>query len=112
MIMGADELGTTDRRVVKAACPHDCPDTCAMEVTVENGVADEVRGADMPFTSGTLCTKVAKYLDRTYSKDRVLYPLRRVGPKGPGQGLFERISWDAALDEIGMCFKAIVEEDP
>ena len=100
------------RKVVKAACPHDCPDTCAMEVTVENGVAVEVRGGDMPFTGGTLCTKVAKYLDRTYSKDRVLYPLRRVGPKGPGQGRLERISWDAALDEIAGRFKAIAAEDP
>ena len=100
------------RRVVKAACPHDCPDTCAMEVTVENGVAVEVRGADMPFTDGTLCTKVAKYLDRTYSKDRVLYPLRRVGPKGPGRGRFERVTWDAALDEIATRFKAIAAENP
>src|SRR5262245_6039970 len=83
-----------------------------MEVTVENGVAVEVRGGDMPFTNSTLCTKVAKYLDRTYSKDRVLYPLRRVGPKGPGQGRFERISWEAALDEIAARFKAIAAEDP
>ena len=83
-----------------------------MEVTVENGVAVEVRGADMPFTGGTLCTKVAKYLDRTYSKDRVLHPLRRVGPKGPGQGRFERITWDAALDEIATRFKALAAEDP
>jgi len=102
----------TARQVVKAACPHDCPDTCAMDITVENGVAVEVRGADMPFTGGTLCTKVAKYLDRTYSKDRVLHPLRRVGPKGPGKGRFERISWDAALDEIAARFKALAAVDP
>jgi anaerobic selenocysteine-containing dehydrogenase len=110
--MNTRDPAATERKVVKAACPHDCPDTCAMEVTVENGVAVEVRGADMPFTGGTLCTKVAKYLDRTYSKDRVLYPLRRVGPKGPGQGRFERISWDTALDEIATRFKAIAAEDP
>ncbi|HKC43919.1 MAG TPA: molybdopterin oxidoreductase family protein [Burkholderiales bacterium] len=110
--MGTDDLRSTARRVVKAACPHDCPDTCAMEVTVENGVAVEIRGADTPFTNGVLCTKVAKYLDRTYSKDRVLYPLRRVGPKGPGNGQFERIAWDAALDEIAARFKAIAAEDP
>ena len=110
--MGADEPGVTQRRVVKAACPHDCPDTCAMEITVENGVAVEVRGAAMPFTEGTLCTKVAKYLERTYSKDRVLHPLRRVGAKGPGQGRLERISWDEALDEIAARFKAIAAEDP
>ncbi len=102
----------TARQVVKAACPHDCPDTCAMEITVENGVAVDVRGADMPFTGGTLCTKVAKYLDRTYSRDRVLHPLRRIGPKGPGKGRFERITWDAALDEIAARFKALAAEDP
>ena len=100
------------RQIVKAACPHDCPDTCAMEITVENGVAVDVRGGDMPFTGGTLCTKVAKYLDRTYSKERVLYPLRRTGPKGPGKGRFERITWDAALDEIAARFKALAAEDP
>ena len=54
-----------------------------MEITVEDGVAVEVRGGAMPFTDGTLCTKVAKYLDRTYSKERLLHPLRRVGAKGP-----------------------------
>ncbi len=110
--MGADELGTGQRRIVKAACPHDCPDTCAMEITVENGVAVDVRGAAMPFTQGTLCTKVAKYLDRTYSKDRLLHPLRRVGAKGQGQGGFARISWDEALDEIAAKFKAVAAEDP
>src|SRR5262252_5122401 len=85
-----------DRRTVKAACPHDCPDTCAMEITVENGVA----------------VKVAKYLERTYSKERVLQPLRRIGSKGLGKGRLEHISWDAALDEIADRFKAIAAEDP
>ncbi len=81
------------RKVVRAACPHDCPDTCAMQITVENGVAVKVEGAkDHPFTAGTLCTKVARYLERTYSKDRVLFPRKRVGTKGRGE--FERISWD------------------
>lgn len=110
--MGTDDLRSTSRRIVKGACPHDCPDTCALETTVENGVAVEVRGGTMPFTDGTLCTKVAKYLDRTYSPDRVLHPLRRVGPKGPGQGRLERITWDEALDEITARFKAIAAEDP
>jgi anaerobic selenocysteine-containing dehydrogenase len=110
--MGTGDLRSTTRRVVNAACPHDCPDTCAMEITVENGVAIEVRGGAMPFTDGTLCTKVARYLDRTYSKERVLHPLRRVGPKGPGKGRLERISWDEALDEIAERFKAIAAEDP
>jgi anaerobic selenocysteine-containing dehydrogenase len=110
--MGKDDVRSTDRRIVKAACPHDCPDTCAMEISVENGVAVGVRGAAMPFTQGTLCTKVAKYLERTYSKDRVLHPLRRIGAKGPGQGRLERISWDEALDEIATRFKSIAAEDP
>jgi anaerobic selenocysteine-containing dehydrogenase len=83
-----------------------------MEIAVEGGVAVEVRGGAMPFTDGTLCTKVAKYLDRTYSKDRVLHPLRRIGAKGPGAGRLERISWDAALDEIAARFKALAAEDP
>ncbi len=110
--MGNDDIRSTTRRIVKAACPHDCPDTCAMEIAVEDGVAVEVRGGAMPFTDGTLCTKVAKYLDRTYSKDRVLHPLRRIGAKGPSKGRLERISWDAALDEIAARFKALAVEDP
>jgi anaerobic selenocysteine-containing dehydrogenase len=109
--MGNDDLRSTARRTVKAACPHDCPDTCAMEITVENGVAVEVRGGAMPFTDGTLCTKVARYLDRTYSKERLLHPLRRVGAKGPG-GRLARISWDEALDEIAARFKALAADDP
>lgn len=100
------------RRTVKAACPHDCPDTCAMEITVEDGVAIEVRGGAMPFTGGTLCTKVARYLDRTYSPDRVLHPLRRIGPKGPGRGRWERIDWDTALDTIADRYRSISADDP
>jgi anaerobic selenocysteine-containing dehydrogenase len=109
--MGSNDLPHADRRIVKAACPHDCPDTCAMEIVVEGDRAIEVRGGAMPFTGGTLCTKVARYLDRTYSPDRVLHPLQRVGPKGPG-ARWERISWDAALDTIAARFSAIAAEDP
>ena len=77
-----------------------------MLVTVEDGRAIEVRGApDHPSTAGTLCTKVARYLERTYSDERVLYPMRRVGSKGEGQ--FERIGWDEALDTIAEKFGAI-----
>jgi anaerobic selenocysteine-containing dehydrogenase len=87
------------RHVVRGACPHDCPDTCAMLVTVEDGRAVSVRGnPDHPPTQGTLCTKVARYLDRTYSPQRVLHPMKRVGPKGEGR--FARIAWDEALDTI------------
>jgi len=94
------------RTVVRGACPHDCPDTCALLVTVENGRAIKIEGApDHPTTRGTLCTKVARYLDRTYASERVLHPLRRVGPKGTGR--FERIGWDEALDTISARFKEI-----
>ncbi len=98
--------------VVRAACPHDCPDTCALDITVENGIAIKVEGGDMPFTAGTLCTKVSKYLERTYSPDRVLHPQRRVGGKGPGKGAWERISWDEAIATIVARFKAVCAEDP
>ncbi|MGC2520132.1 MAG: molybdopterin oxidoreductase family protein [Burkholderiales bacterium] len=108
-----------ERKIVRAACPHDCPDTCAMQVTVENGVAVKVEGAkDHPFTQGTLCTKVSRYLERTYSKERLLFPLKRRGRKGPagsganGKGEFTRISWDEALDAIAARFKAVAADDP
>src|SRR5438552_4062729 len=87
------------RTIVRAACPHDCPDTCAMIVTVDNGVATKVAGAqDHPTTDGFLCTKVSRYLERTYSPQRVLYPMKRVGDKG--RGFFTRISWDEAIETI------------
>ncbi len=110
--MGTDDLRPLSRKTVKAVCPHDCPDTCAMDITVENGTAVAVRGGDMPFTESALCTKVARYLDRVYAPDRVLHPLRRVGPKGPGQGRWERIGWDEAIDTITSRFRAIAAEDP
>ncbi len=94
------------RIVVRGACPHDCPDTCALITTVENGRAIKVEGApDHPTTRGTLCTKVARYLERTYSEQRLLHPMRRAGPKGSGR--FERITWEEALDTIAARFKAI-----
>ncbi len=95
--------------IVRGACPHDCPDTCAMLVTVKDGRATEVRGdPDHPFTRGALCAKVNDYVERVYSPARVLHPLRRSGPKGSGQ--FERVSWEAALDEIAGRFRAIAAE--
>lgn len=96
---------------VRAVCPHDCPDTCAMEVTVADGRAVKLRGAaDMPFTYGALCTKVAHYLERVYSDQRLLYPMKRIGAKGEGR--FTRISWDEALDTIAQRFGATAAEDP
>jgi len=98
-------------RIVRVACPHDCPDTCAMLVTVEDGVATQIRGDPaMPFTEGTLCTKVAYYLERTYAPDRLLYPQKRIGKKGEGK--FRRITWDEALDEIAARLKALAADNP
>ena len=96
---------------VRAVCPHDCPDTCAMLVTVTDGVATEVKGdPDHPTTAGVLCTKVARYTERTYHADRLLHPLRRVGKKGEGK--FEQISWDEALDSIAARLKDIAARHP
>jgi anaerobic selenocysteine-containing dehydrogenase len=97
--------------IVRATCPHDCPDTCAILVTVQDGVATQVRGdPDHPTTAGVLCTKVSKYTERTYHKDRLLHPMKRVGRKGEGR--FERISWDEALDTIASRLKDIAVRDP
>ena len=102
------------KKVIHAACPHDCPDACGVLITVEDGRATRVQGDPKhPVTRGFLCAKVAKYLDRVYSPDRVLYPMRRVAPKGMGSAAsegFERISWDEALDEITRQFKEISAE--
>jgi molybdopterin guanine dinucleotide-containing S/N-oxide reductase-like protein len=115
------------KQTVHAACPHDCPDACGVLITVDDGRATRIQGDPAhPVTRGFLCAKVAKYLDRVYSPDRVLYPMRRVGPKGPTQTsqsfppqadmsvrptqAFQRISWDEALDEIASRFKRISAE--
>src|SRR2546422_6407606 len=72
---------------VHAACPHDCPDACGVLITIDDGRATKIQGDPAhPVTRGFLCAKVAKYLDRVYSPDRVLYPMRRIGPKGPVAG--------------------------
>jgi anaerobic selenocysteine-containing dehydrogenase len=98
-------------RVVRAACPHDCPDTCAMRVTVQAGRVVRIQGdPEHPPTHGALCTKVSRYAQRTYHADRVLTPLRRVGRKGEGR--FEPIGWDAALDLIATRLGAIAARGP
>ncbi|HLF82605.1 MAG TPA: molybdopterin oxidoreductase family protein [Blastocatellia bacterium] len=95
-------------KVIHAACPHDCPDTCAMLVEVEDGRATRVSGdPSHPPTQGFLCTKVTRYLERVYNPDRLLYPMRRIGAKGEGR--FERISWDEALDTIARRFREIAD---
>lgn len=97
-----------EMKIIHAACPHDCPDTCAMLVEVEDGRATKVSGdPDHPPTQGFLCTKVARYLERVYNPDRLLYPMRRIGAKGEGR--FERISWDEALETIANRFQEIAE---
>jgi anaerobic selenocysteine-containing dehydrogenase len=102
---------SVDTRMVRGACPHDCPDTCALQVTVESGrVVRVVGAADHPTTHGALCTKVSRYAERSYHPERVLQPLRRVGPKGSGQ--FEPVSWDVALDQIAARLTAIAAIDP
>jgi anaerobic selenocysteine-containing dehydrogenase len=127
------------KKAVHAACPHDCPDACGVLITVEDGRATKIQGDPQhPVTRGFLCGKVAKYLERVYSPDRVLYPVRRIAAKGtavkqrsfaprgrvPSTALrtssdpapqdpthaWQRISWDEALDEIAARFRAIIAE--
>jgi anaerobic selenocysteine-containing dehydrogenase len=125
------------KQIVHAACPHDCPDACGVLITVEDGRATKIQGdSGHPVTRGFLCAKVAKYLDRVYSPDRVMYPMRRAAPKGPtadanqsphfsrkgrarngapdisapSDQVWHRISWDEALDEIAERFRTISSE--
>ena len=98
-------------QVVQGACPHDCPDTCALRITVEDGRVTRVAGdPDHPPTHGALCTKVSRYAERTYHPERVLTPLKRVGRKGEGR--FEPVGWDHALHDIATRLKAIAAIDP
>ncbi len=102
---------TPDAHRVLGACPHDCPDTCSLVTTVENGMAVRVQGNPKHrHTDGVLCAKVSKYTERTHHPERLLTPLKRVGPKGSGQ--FAPVSWDEALDDIAQRLKAIAARDP
>jgi anaerobic selenocysteine-containing dehydrogenase len=93
-----------------AVCPHDCYDTCGLKVTVEAGAVRAVRGAaEHPITRGFVCLKVSRYPERVTHRDRVLYPLRRVGPKGAGR--FVRTSWEEALAAIAARLREIVRTD-
>src|SRR5436190_7124612 len=120
------------KKVVHAACPHACADGCGVLITVDDGKAVKIQGDPAhPVTRGFLCAKVSKYLDRVYSPERVLYPLRRIGPKGssdhvartlrseqisdrsvrPTQTeIWHRITWDEAFDEIASRFNSIAAE--
>ncbi len=93
----------------RSVCALDCPDCCSLLVTVDKGHATKLRGDPAhPVTRGFLCGKVAQYLEREYSPQRLLYPQRRVGRKGDGR--FERISWDDALDTIAHRLRALAGE--
>jgi anaerobic selenocysteine-containing dehydrogenase len=122
------------KQIVHAVCPHDCPDACGVLISVQDDRATKIQGdPEHPVTRGFLCAKVAKYLDRVYSPDRVMYPMRRVGPKGPAAGqrsfappdrvkdpvpheqiplsqTWQRISWDEALEEIAARFRSVTAE--
>ena len=108
--MSLKAIEHTNLRVVYGACPHDCPDCCALETEVdEHGRAVCVRGrADHPITRGWLCAKVNRYLDRVYHPERILYPMRRVGPKGSGE--FARITWEEAIAEIAVRWRDIISQ--
>ncbi|RTL24744.1 MAG: molybdopterin oxidoreductase family protein [Burkholderiales bacterium] len=99
-------------RTVFGACPHDCPDTCALQVTVENEKVIKVQGrTEHPSTHGALCTKVSRYPERTYHAERLLHPLKRVSRKTEPP-VFVRVSWAEALADIAARLKAIAARDP
>ena len=100
----------SEARYIHGACPLDCPDTCSWIVTVKKGEPIALRGdPEHPFTRGSLCNKVVDYLTYARSPHRLLYPMRRIGPKGCGE--FSRISWDEALDEIAERFRDVIARD-
>ena len=97
-------------KIIRGGCPHDCPDTCAWQVTVQDGTAIKLVGnREHPFTRGVLCAKVDHYLERVYSPDRILYPMRRVGARGEGK--FERASWDEAMADISGRLQDIIAQN-
>jgi len=93
-----------------SVCPLDCPDTCSLSVTVDNDRVVEVRGSSAnPYTPGVLCAKVSTaYPDFVHGTNRLTHPLRRVGAKGEGR--FEPLSWEAALDVIHEKFSAVIAD--
>lgn len=98
-------------KIVSGACPHDCPDTCSWQISVErtSGQALDIWGhPDHPVTQGKLCGKVDRYLERVYHPERLTHPLRRQGQKGSGR--FEKVSWDEAFQEISSRLHSIINE--
>jgi len=104
--MSVHSAGT---RTVRGACPQDCPDTCAFIYHVEDGKLVEVTGDPAhPMTRGGLCVKLKDFAEHHYNPDRILYPMKRVGPKGSGK--YERISWDEALSTIKSKWTKIIDQ--
>jgi len=100
----------TETKLFRGACPHDCPDTCAVVTEVRDGRAVRFYAEpEHPITQGWLCAKVRPYLERVYHAERLQYPMRRVGPKG-SDAQWQRITWDAAIDEIARRWQAIIAE--
>src|SRR5258707_4557154 len=115
MIGSRDVAGNTGTpaavTIVKGACPHDCPDTCALDVHVRDGIAVKVTGSGKHApTAGVLCTKVARYTERTYHPDRLLHPMRRIGKKGEGR--FERIGWEEAIGTLARRLTPVAAQGP
>ncbi len=109
--MSQTATASPESRVVRGACPHDCPDTCALRITVEGDRVVKVQGdPDHPTTHGALCTKVSRYAERSYHPERVLHPMKRVGAKGEGR--FVQVSWDEALADIAARLREIASRDP
>lgn len=96
-------------QIIRTTCTMDCPDTCGLEVVVTDGLIQRICGTkDHPTTDGFICDKISRFARRVYHEDRLLYPLRRNGPKGSGQ--FVRISWDEAIAEITARFTSIIRQ--
>ena len=108
--MAIADIPATATKLVRGACPHDCPDTCAVVTEVRDGRAVRFTAqSEHPITQGWLCAKVRPYLDRVYHPDRLLYPMRRVGPKGSGE--WRRMSWEEAIGEITNRWREIIAKD-
>lgn len=96
-------------QIITGVCPHDCPDSCAWQVAVarSTGKALDIWGhPDHPVTAGALCTKIDRYLERTYHRDRLITPLKRVGAKGEGR--FEPVSWEEAIAAIAARLQGVI----
>ncbi len=113
--MGINQLSKyisdPDIDIITGACPHDCPDTCSWQVAVSktSGQAVDIWGhPDHPVTAGMLCTKVDHYLERTYHRDRLTTPLKRIGPKGSGE--FKPVSWDEAISDIATRLNSVIDK--